>query len=385
MGITEESAQAIQSILDDRHSDFESAAMGEETEFSRDSYYEERGIDDSVWQSEWFEFEKSLKTENHFFNSTAEEVLKNIFRGISDVRLPSGKSAIVNAGPGTEYSTICRARVFQSDEEIKRALCHPEREIGPPPAHLAAAGRMNAQGISVFYGAQTVETALAEVRPPVGSQVVVAYFKIIRPLRLLNLEALNSIVEEGSLFDPQFVKRLEKAAFLRSFCKRIARPVLPSIQDFEYLPTQCVADFLAGTSDVALDGIMFPSAQRDNSGLNIVIFHKSSRVEELTAPLGTTFEASTFAQYDDGFEREYSIVEKVPNAHKSEKEKDISQLLSRQDDFFDEQRESDPREVSLCIMPESIYVHIVKSISIYTDKYTVSRVRYEESKDSVGF
>ena len=39
---------------------------------------------------------------------------------------------------------------------------------------------MNAQGIAVFYGAGDVETALAEVRPPVGSRVVTAEFEIIR-------------------------------------------------------------------------------------------------------------------------------------------------------------------------------------------------------------
>lgn len=223
------------------------------------------------------------------------------------------------------------------------------------------------------------------MRPSVGSQVAVAFFEIIRPLKLLNLGAFSSIVEKGSLFDPQFTARLEKAAFLRSLCKRLARPIMPNDQNFEYLPTQSVADFFAGTSDAALDGIMFPSAQRDNSGLNIVIFHKSSRVEERTAPLGTTFEASTFTEYDDGFEREYSIVEKVPNTYKSGRERDISQLLSRQNIFWDEQREGDPREVSLCIIPESILVHIVKSISIDADKYTVSRVRYEKSENSVGF
>ena len=46
-------------------------------------------------------------------------------------------------------------------------------------------GRMNAAGISVFYGATDDETAIAGVRPPVGSWVATATFEVIRPLRLL--------------------------------------------------------------------------------------------------------------------------------------------------------------------------------------------------------
>lgn len=39
---------------------------------------------------------------------------------------------------------------------------------------------MNARGVSVFYGANDPTAAIAEVRPPVGSQVAVAQFEIIR-------------------------------------------------------------------------------------------------------------------------------------------------------------------------------------------------------------
>jgi len=60
----------------------------------------------------------------------------------------------------------------------------PDRDMGAPPSSLPAAGRMNAKGISTFYGATDPQIALAEVRPPVGSQVAIAYFEIIRPLRL---------------------------------------------------------------------------------------------------------------------------------------------------------------------------------------------------------
>jgi hypothetical protein len=46
----EEAAQDIQTILDDQYRDFDSAAMGEETEFSSESYYEVRSTDDRAWR-----------------------------------------------------------------------------------------------------------------------------------------------------------------------------------------------------------------------------------------------------------------------------------------------------------------------------------------------
>lgn len=385
VGISEESAQIIQSILEERHSDFESAAMGEETEFSDESYYEERRVDDRAWQSEWLALEHSLKNENRFFNSSAEHVLGNIFKGIFKIQASSGKSVIVDAGPDTEFNTVCRARVCQSDEEIKRAISYPDREIGPPPSRLATAGRMNAQGISVFYGAQNVDTAIAEVRPPVGSQVVVAFFEIIRPLKLLNLDALSSIVEKGSVFDPQFAGRLEKAAFLSTLCKRLARPVMPNEQSFEYLPTQCVADFLAGAHKPALDGIMFPSAQKPNSGMNIVLFHKSARVEERIVPDGATIEASTYTLYDEEYEREYSVVERLPNLQKSKGEREVSQVLPWISDYSEEQRGGDTREVSLRILLESICVQVIKSVSVTAKEFSVSRFEYEGLESYMDF
>ena len=60
--IPEQAAQDIQTILEDRFSDYDAVMSGEETEFSSDSHYEEKRIDDSSWWKEWSQFERSLKT-----------------------------------------------------------------------------------------------------------------------------------------------------------------------------------------------------------------------------------------------------------------------------------------------------------------------------------
>jgi hypothetical protein len=123
----------------------------------------------------------------------------------------------------------------------------------------------------------TEAIALAEVRPPVGSQVAIARVTIIRPLRLLHLNALSEDHEAGSIFfDPACAGRLSRMMFLRSLCARISRPVMPDDQDMEYLPTQAIADYLATEGRAPLDGILFPSVQAGGEGLNVVLFHKAS-------------------------------------------------------------------------------------------------------------
>jgi hypothetical protein len=96
---------------------------------------------------------------------------------------------------------------------------------------------MSAKRISVFYGASSVETAISEIRPPVGCNVVTSEFNITRPLRLLNLPALESLLERGSKFDPDYILRRQQAAFLRTLTSRIVEPVMPGEEAFSYIPT----------------------------------------------------------------------------------------------------------------------------------------------------
>jgi len=104
---------------------------------------------------------------------------------------------------------------------------------------------MNARGISEFNDANDSRVAIAGVRPPIGSQVMVGCFEITRPLRLLDLNALSDVTTVGSIFDSHFSKRLEHAMFMRSQSRRITGPVIPDEEALDYLPMQAIADFLA--------------------------------------------------------------------------------------------------------------------------------------------
>lgn len=379
--IPEQAAQDIQAILDDKHGDFDAAAMGEETEFSSESYYEEKDLSDHVWQEEWRNFERLLKTEARFFSRSAAAHLASLFNGIDKMSTTDRKPLAMDAGPQTALTAVFRARVFQSDKKLLEALCRPDRHLGSPPSVLAVAGRMNARGISVFYGANDPGVALAEVRPPVGSQVTVARFDILRPLRLLDLTALSAVTEDGSVFDPGWADRLERAAFLRSLSQRITRPVMPDDEAFEYLSTQAIADFLATENEPVFDGIVFPSVQATGDGLNVVLFHKAARVEEMEIPEGTEIEAHTGHTSEDGWEVDYSVSEQVP-PKKLPKEKDEEDLWPVLSEFAGDvwlAHDGDFRDATLRVDLESVKVYFVRRVQFQCDAHDVRRHRWNKS------
>ena len=378
--IPEDVAVDIQQILDDKFADFESAKMGEETEFALGTFYERKGTDDASWQMEWRQIEQSLKSQARFFNQSAAGLLSTIFDGLDTMRTRDMRPMIADAGPNTSMSSLYRARVFQSDETLKVALTRPDQHIGTPPSKDASAGRMNAKGISVFYGANDPKVALAEIRPPVGSWVVVARFDIIRPIRLLDLTALEDVTIHGSIFDQAVSRRLEQAMFLGSLSRRITKPVLPDDEAFEYLATQAIADFLANDHALNLDGIIFPSVQAAGKALNVVLFHKAAQIENIDLPPDSEVTASLGSMCEDGWEDDFSVSERVPPSSSGSKKKVPHHFDALAFTSLDDWDDDDGcfREKTLKIDLASLKVNIVKAVEFTTEEHSVTRFRFEK-------
>lgn len=307
----------------------------EEGAFDRNARYaRKRPVDAWDFEGDWSRFERSLKTEARYFNRVAEEHLTSVFEEIGGYETRNGRPIIVEAGPGQELAVLYRARVFQDMAKFEDALKRPDRDIGPPPPVIAIAGRMNAAGISVFYGATDPAVALAEVQPPVGSKVLIGGFQVIQPLRLLDLTALDLVADEkGSIFNAEYIHRLKRAEFLRGLSGRISKPVMPDNQPRDYLPTQAIADYLATAASPPLDGIIYPSVQAGPSNpifggdkRNVVLFHKAARVQAMKIPEGTEISvsddsfglsrinammASFGLPLDDGPDAKYTVFEKL--------------------------------------------------------------------------
>lgn len=375
--IPREAAEDVIEILGDRHGDFDSAAMGDETEFSSDSYYEEKGTSAQSWHKEWRTFEQSLKSEARFFSRSASELLARIFGNIDALKTKPRHPLVAHVGPDRRLTHLYRARVFQSNEKLEEALCRPDLHLGSPPARLANAGRMNARGISVFYGATNASVALAEVRPPVGSKVLVARFNIIRPLHLLDLTALHGVRDGGSIFDTSLKDRLERVAFLQSLGQRMTRPVMPDEEAFDYLSTQAIADFLATENEPTLDGIIFSSVQ-SKDGRNVVLFHKAARVQEMTFPEGTKINAHIGYGTEDGWEIDYGVSEAIPKMEAPTPQNGMDDPIGFVPHLSHSQSaDEDCRIAALQVDPATVEVHHIGWVKINSTGFAVTRHRHE--------
>lgn len=368
-------ADDIQQLLEYRHFDFDTSIMGLETDFAREACYaERRKVSTDLLDSMWSKFVTSLKTESRFINNAVSSTLDGIFRGVETMRARGKEPVIIEAGPGTAISSLYRARWSRNHNELEQMLVTPDRELGPPPHQLSNANRMSARGISVFYGASSVDTAISEIRPPVGCKVVSAKFSLIRTLRLLNLPALEDVMESGSLLDPDYIKRLEQAEFLSTLTSRMVDPVLPGEEDFSYIPTQVIAEYLADTSRFNLDGILYPSVQLSGAELkdsyNVVLFHKASRVSFMTLPAQENCMVRCGHMYDDGeWEPDICVTEIISS-------QDTSALEADGSDIPDLSLPSDCRKPALEIDLQSVSVHGIQAarFEYFTD--TVRRSTY---------
>jgi len=370
--VSELIATDVQELLAHKHYDHEAAKDDQQNPFEEDSFYDEKDIDDVEWQDLWAGFEFTLKNNSRFFNNKNESILQAIFEGIETLNTRDRKPVVRSIGLDSNLNHLYRARVFQSEAKLEEALKYSDKQIGPPPPEFAKAGRMNAKGISVFYGATSVHTALTEVRPPVGSKVVVAKFDILQKLRVLDLSALNLSVADGSIFDDTYAEILSKTAFLRSLSLRMTKVVMPDDEYFEYLVTQVIADYLG--SYLKLDGIIFPSAQ-SKEGLNITLFNHASKVASVEYPAGSEVDIKLSEWDGDEEVTAYKMINWLPATEENS--------LSA-DEFLppipEERRKKqiDIRKDCLSIDLNSILVEHIESVQIKSESFSVERIALEK-------
>ncbi len=229
---------------------------GEEPFFKSDQLYHRRHLSSWEYAQGWQDFSQRIKHERRFFDDEGRQRLAQILGELGGER--AAELPVLEVGPNTRVEMLFRARRADSEVEALEIIKNPAANLGPPPPHLAVAGRMNPAGIPVFYGSLSEDTALAEVRPSVGGLVVVGGFKPTKRLRLLDLSQIG-IGFTGSIFAPEYEDRAARRRFLEGFHTLIARPIQPHQEPLEYVPTQAVAEYVSNV--LGLDGILYASAQ----------------------------------------------------------------------------------------------------------------------------
>lgn len=128
----------------------------------------------------------------------------------------------------------------------------------------AREGRANARGIPCLYVATHHETAIAEVRPWIGSFVSVALFEIVRDLKVVNVTTDNRSNLIFAVEPPADVRERQNwAAIGRAF----SRPVTADDFIADYAPTQILAEVIRSEG---FDGIAYGSSL--GPGHNLALF-----------------------------------------------------------------------------------------------------------------
>ena len=371
----------IQTILSDRYGPSARYHDMEDDPYGDDVSYVFADPDTSNLRLSWSSFCNQLKKHSRFFNAPAKDILDDLFGDIS--RLSAGRNQpVIRTYPARRSGTqFYRGRVATTEAALEKIIADPVREMSAPPHSLARVGRMNGAGISLFYGALDVETCLAEIRAPVGSNVVVTAFRNVRALRLLDLARLRSISVGGSMFAADFRERYEFATFLEHLVKELSRPIMPGAEEMDYLPTQAFAEYLANREDLKLDGMLFPSSQLEGGELNVVLFHAASRTKGKCIPEGSKT-SMLGPQNDEDGEPDGVVVWVHPpppkRRPKSKSDSPFGEVAFQDLPRTDEEVDEDWRPDTLHWVPDSLEVYRIKGVSYAKDLYRVSR--YVEPK-----
>lgn len=243
----------------------------------------------------WFEFKESAMHGSRFFNGDAKAFLDWLFKGIEVFHgFDNNHTKVVRTlEPGQK---LFRARLARTMKDAQNIIEDPASQLFAPPPEHAAAGRMNPTGVPCFYGAYDRETCIAELRPPVGGQVVSGEFELTRQLRILDFKQLESAYEGQalSIFQPDYQSKYGRRQFLKTLHHKISIPVLPN-QEHEYLTTQVIAEYLGSQLSPPLDGVIFSSAQYEG-GLNIALFPRCLKRDNSMQVIDSLAELDTAVQ-----------------------------------------------------------------------------------------
>lgn len=197
---------------------------------------------------------EELKHSNRFnISPDFEEIIQGYISYHTD-----RKKLTLNAG---QYYYRARINKIEQSEPYER------QNMGAPPNSLASPGRINPEGISYLYLADSVDTAIAEVRPWVGAKISVAKFVLKQDVDVVTLI-------------PKKITNLKKYDL-----KNMAKDMLTSVpinhfyfaspaheeDKLAYLPSQYLAELfkIGGLGGLEYDSVL------NSEGVNLVLFDPS--------------------------------------------------------------------------------------------------------------
>jgi hypothetical protein len=211
-------------------------------------------------------FEQTVKHKTRYFHDEQVRNFLNTVLATSQSRKESIKkfSVLFRAQRGYTWR---KDNEGQPEEMDVPAAFPPERM--KPLAEFAGDGRINPRGITCLYLASSLDTAIAEVRPWVGSTISLAQFVIRRDLAVVDCSRderrfpLWLVDGEPKELPPQE----REAVVWGDISYAFSRPVTPDEPVTEYVPTQVLAEAFRAHG---YDGIVYRSLLAH--GYNIALF-----------------------------------------------------------------------------------------------------------------
>lgn len=218
----------------------------------------------------WSNFAEVVKTKRRFLTQRG-----GMDNGAPDIELLSIDKVLDAIGDvirGSNQRVLKRS----DDLRITRARMHEPNEIlgtaetlGSPPLSRAKHNRMSGEGISMFYGAEDADTAIAEIRSNSNQAVTVGIWTPTRELVYLDLLAAQPI---PSIFDIDERFYRTELRFLVEFADDLAKPIDNGV---DYIPTQIVTEYIRDNLKTEdghpIDAIRYGSAS-DEGGVCWVVF-----------------------------------------------------------------------------------------------------------------
>lgn len=249
----------------------------------------------NFYEEMWKEFIGGISHSHRFFNPSAKGFLDSVFAslfGDGNELKPKCVRTIQRGEP------LYRARTASTYADAETIASDPVRQLGPPPKDRACSQRMTPYGISALYCSLERETCLSEIRPITGDKAVSIAMTPINQLKLLDLTKLGLVdPPDLSLLDKGFRDALHLKTFINSLVKKMSKPKGRN-DELSYLSTQVVFEYLRLSFDSQIDGLVFPSVQTGEQGINVVLFPEASVVSSKNFKDMTDHEATGTAESD---------------------------------------------------------------------------------------
>ena len=209
------------------------------------------------------EFVEKIRFSNRYFY---DGEIQSFFNTLIQTRAPRVKKCNI----GTIF---WRAQLGYKTKPKRKNNANSDSEKYPfdnermiPLRNNAKGGRANPSGIPHLYLATTKETAMAEVRPWLGSVISLAKFETTKELSIIDC-LTDNLANSYQIKEKPSAKTKELKVWA-DINYAFSKPISVDEQDTDYVPTQIISEFFKRHG---YNGIYYISMLGE--GLNVVLFN----------------------------------------------------------------------------------------------------------------